>query len=52
MRVNTQANDQDVITGETPLALARGHAETEEYLRSLGARADTSAAAAATQEYV
>jgi len=51
VEVGASIDDQN-ITGETPLALARGHPDTEEYLKSLGARADTSAAAAATQEYV
>jgi len=44
--------DQINLTGETPMACARGHAETEEYLRSLGARTDTGDAAASTQDYV
>jgi len=44
--------DQINLTGETPMACARGHAETEEYLTSLGARTDTGDAAASTQDYV
>ena len=44
--------DDANLTGETPLALARGHADTEEYLKGLGARANTAEAAASTQDYV
>jgi len=44
--------DTPNLTSETPLDLARGHTETEQFLRDFGARADTGAAAASTQEYV